>query len=132
MASTKSICQTIFWCELALRPADCEFIWTHSRPLVPDLLSPLLFHSRLFISLILLPHLLFLFFFVRLVLSCCLRFHMSCSVITCPRHSTRLHIFVGAMMEGERLTFSFESDSPGLTTPHSYIHLFLSAPKLQF
>lgn len=70
--------------------------------------------------------------FVRLVLSCCLRFHMSCSVITCPRHSTRLHIFVGALMEGEGLTFSCGSDSPGLTTPHSCIHLFLSAPKLQF
>lgn len=71
--------------------------------------------------------------FVRLVLSCCLRFHMSCSVIACPRHSTRLHIFVGAVMEGSR-DWPLAVGQIHLVSPH-LVHAFTCssfAPKLQF
>ena len=105
IASVGSICQTNRQRTLALRPADHSFILTHGHPLVPDLLSPPLLCS-LSLSVHLSPP--FFFFgsslvsprlFIRLVLSCRLRFHPSHSVIACPRHSARLHLFVIIVME---------------------------------
>ena len=42
MAGAESICQTNCWRTLAFTSPDHSFIWTHTRPLVPDLLSPLI------------------------------------------------------------------------------------------
>lgn len=99
MASAESICQTNCWRTLALRPADHSFIRTLTRPLVPDLLSPLLLCSlSVHISSSYSPHLPFLL--VRLVLSCCPRHHSSCSVITRSHRSTHLHSSVVVMDGG--------------------------------
>ena len=130
MASAESICQTSGWRTLALRPADHSFIWTHTRPLVPDLLSPLLSLSvrwslllLLLLLLLLPPHLPFLV--VRLVLSCCSRHHPSCSVITRLRLSTHLQLLCccnDGGMEGLTPGWGSEFTWSPLHLTHAFTH----------
>lgn len=120
--STESICQTNCWRTLALRPAYHSIIWTHTHPLVPDLLSPpLSLSSSAPFSFSPPSSPVSVLLFVRLVFSCCPLLHSSCSVTTLLPCFSHLHSSVVALMEGS--TSGQRSEITG--SHHTFLMRFL-------